>query len=216
MRASSTCTPASARRSASSSRRCLLISRGVAAQRELAFLVLVVGIAGGHRAQRRFGLDVHEAFVVVDVEHGLGRIDHLPDDDRRDLDRVAVEVVDLELAALEVAHALADLLLGVEGVVPAQAVLVDRADVLAEQAQHRGLVGLDHVEAEQAEERQAAEQQAADGHAGRQGVGLRTSLKNSEAPTSRRPAARAGTGMPGGERTGVLFHGSLRPGGRRK
>src|SRR3546814_3887234 len=78
---------------------------GVAAQRDLAFLVLVVGIAGRHRAQRGLGLDVDEAFVVVDVVDRFGRIDHLPHDHRRDLDRAAVELVDLEPAALEVAHA---------------------------------------------------------------------------------------------------------------
>src|SRR3546814_5368225 len=50
---------------------------GVAAQRDLAFLVLVVGIADRHRAQRGLGLDVDEAFVVVDVVDRFGRIDHL-------------------------------------------------------------------------------------------------------------------------------------------
>ena len=87
----------------------------MAAQGDLAFLVLVVGIAGGHRAQRRFGLDVHEALVVVDVVDRLGRIHDLPHDHRGDLDRAAVEVVDLELAALEVAHAQADLRLAKKG-----------------------------------------------------------------------------------------------------
>ena len=141
MRASSTCTPASARRSEfvlqvlRRSRSAWLRSG------DLAFLVLVVWIARRHRAQRGFGLDVDETLVVVDVVDRLGRIHHLPDDHRGDLDRRTVEFVDLELAALEVAHALADLALGVEGVVPAQAVLSHRADVLAEQAEHRRLVG---------------------------------------------------------------------------
>src|SRR5690606_3486159 len=94
--------------------------RCVAAQGDAAVLVLVVGIAAGHGADGGFGLDVHEALVVVDVVDGLGRIHDPPDHHRGDLDRAAVQLVDLELARLEVAHAQADLAGGVEGVVPAQ------------------------------------------------------------------------------------------------
>uniref|UniRef100_A0A914YKD6 Uncharacterized protein n=1 Tax=Panagrolaimus superbus TaxID=310955 RepID=A0A914YKD6_9BILA len=147
---------------------------GMAAQGQLAILMLVVRIAGGHRAQRRFGLDVHEALVVVHVVDRFGGIDHLPDDHRGDLDRAAVQLVDLQLAALEVAHALADPALGKEGVVPAQAVVLHRAHVLAEQAQYRRLVGLDGVQAGQDEHAQR-HQQGAQQHqqqVGRAGSGL--------------------------------------------
>ena len=63
----------------------------VAAQRRLPVVVRVVRIALRHLAQRGFGLDLHEVFVVVDAEHGFGRVDHLPDDDGGDLDRIAVD-----------------------------------------------------------------------------------------------------------------------------
>src|ERR1043166_986866 len=56
-------------------------------------------------AEGGFRLDVDEMLVIVDVEDGFERLDDAPDDDGRDLDRVAVVIVDLELAALEVAHA---------------------------------------------------------------------------------------------------------------
>ena len=68
--------------------------------------------SGGQGAHRRFRLDVDETLVVVDVVDGFGGVYYLPDDDRGDLDRAAVQFVDLELAALEVAHARADFLLG--------------------------------------------------------------------------------------------------------
>ena len=78
------------------------------AQRHLAFQVGVVGIRGGQRAHRAFALHVDVVFVVVDVEDGFGGLDHAPDDHGGDLDRVAVLVVDLELAAFEIAHAQRD------------------------------------------------------------------------------------------------------------
>jgi hypothetical protein len=65
----------------------------------------VVRIAGGHLAQRGFRLHVHEILVVIDLEHGLGGVVHLPDHHGGDLDRRALQVVDLELAGFEVAHA---------------------------------------------------------------------------------------------------------------
>ena len=93
----------------------------VAAQRGRARVVRVVGVARGGLAQRRLGLDVDEVLVVVDLEHGFGGVHHLPHHHGADFDRAAVQVVDLELAAFEVAHAQADLLGRIEGVVPAQA-----------------------------------------------------------------------------------------------
>ena len=62
---------------------------GVAAQRDLALDVRVVGIRRGQIAHRRLGLDLDEVLVVVDLEQRLRRVDHAPDDHRRDLDRVA-------------------------------------------------------------------------------------------------------------------------------
>ena len=52
--------------------------------------------------QRRLGLHADEVDVVVDREHRLRGVGHLPDDDRGDLDRVAVGVVDLQVVGLEV------------------------------------------------------------------------------------------------------------------
>ena len=94
---------------------------GVAAQRHLRLVVRVVGVAGRQVAQRRLGLHLDVVVVVVHLEDRLGGVDDPPDDDRGDLDRVAVVVVDLEVRALEVADAQRDPLLGVERVGPAQA-----------------------------------------------------------------------------------------------
>ena len=72
--------------------------RGMTAQRNLAILVLVVRVAGGHRAQCGFRLDVHETFVVIHVVNRLGTVLHLPDNHGGNFNRAAVELVDLELA----------------------------------------------------------------------------------------------------------------------
>jgi hypothetical protein len=76
---------------------------GVAAQRGVLIVVRVVRVAGGEIAQRRFALDVDVVVVVVDLEERFGGVDDTPDDDGGDLDRVALEVVDLEPRALEIA-----------------------------------------------------------------------------------------------------------------
>ena len=51
----------------------------------------------GQGPHRCLALHVDVVLVVVDLEDRLGRVDDAPDDDRGDLDRVAVVVVHLEL-----------------------------------------------------------------------------------------------------------------------
>ena len=46
---------------------------GVAAQRHLLMLEIVIGIAGADRADRAFDLDLDELHVIGDVEQGLRR-----------------------------------------------------------------------------------------------------------------------------------------------
>src|SRR5574337_273082 len=123
----------------------------VAAQRRFAVLVRVVRVALRHLPQRRLALNMHVILVVVDAEHRLGGVQYLPDHHRGDLDRVAVVVVDLQLAALEIAYAQRNALLGVERIGPAQPLLAHRAGVPAEQLQHQPLVRRDLEEALQHE-----------------------------------------------------------------
>ena len=75
-----------------------------APQRLFARLGIVVRVAGGDVAQRGLGLNPDEVFRVLDREGSLGGVGDLPDNDRRDRDRVTVSVVDLELVGLEVVH----------------------------------------------------------------------------------------------------------------
>ena len=103
MRASITSTPAFARRAWISALSSFADLVRVGAQRDVALLVRVVRVRRGQVAERGLALDVDEVLVVVHLEQRLGRVHDPPDDDRRDLDRVAVVVVDLELGALEVA-----------------------------------------------------------------------------------------------------------------
>ena len=113
------------------------------AQRRLGVVVRVVRVAGGEVAQRRLALDVDEVLVVVHLEAGFGRLDDAPDDHRGNLDRVPLDVVHLQAAALEVPDAQGDPALRVEGVGPAEALHLDRAHVAAEQLQDLGFVGVD-------------------------------------------------------------------------
>ena len=118
------------------------ISTGFDAQRDVALVVRVVRMRRGEIAQRGLGLDVDEVLVVVDLEQRLGGVGDLPDDDRGDLDRVAVVVVHLELGGLEVADADRHLWSLRERIDPSQAVIVHRPVVLAEQHHDACLVGL--------------------------------------------------------------------------
>ena len=124
----------------------------VAAQRDLILFVRVVLVARRQVAHRRFGLHLDEVLIVVDLEHRFGGVDHAPDDDRGDLDRVAFEVVDLQARALEVAHAERNALLGVERVRPAQPGVLHGADVVAEQLQDAALVRVDDEQSGSEEE----------------------------------------------------------------
>ena len=107
----------------------------------------VVGIAAGDVTNGGFGLDRDELLEVVDVEDGAGGVLDLPHDDRGDLDGVAVRVVDLRLAGLEVADPGRDPAAGVERVHPAQSRFPECARVgAAEQLQHARLVRFDQHE----------------------------------------------------------------------
>ena len=92
-----------------------------------------------------------ELRVVVDLEERLGGVGHAPDHDCRDLDRIAVAVVDLELLALEVAHLDRDARAAGERVDPPEALLLEAAGVTAEQHQRACLVGVHHRQAFPAE-----------------------------------------------------------------
>ena len=125
-------------------------------------LVRVIRIARGRIAQRRFALDVDVVFVVVHLERRLRGFHDAPHDDRGDVDRVALAVVDLQLAALEVPHPQRQLPLLVKRICVAQAADLCRADIVAEQLQHLRLVRRhheeplqqEHPEGEQADRRQ--------------------------------------------------------------
>ena len=119
----------------------------VGAERDLVVTMGVVRVRGREVPEGRLGLDVHEVLVVVDLEQRLRRVGHLPDDDGRDLDRVAVLVVDLELGGLEVADADGDPAPLGERVHPMEALGMDGAPVVAEQDQGAGLVRIHGREA---------------------------------------------------------------------
>ncbi len=78
---------------------------GVAAQGDLflSMLALIIGVRGGQVADGGFALNGYELLVIIDIEHGFGGIFHAPDDDGRNLNRVAALVVDLEFIAIHVA-----------------------------------------------------------------------------------------------------------------
>ena len=97
-------------------------------------------------AQGRLGLDADEVEVVVDGVQRARGVGDLPDDDRGDLDGVAVGVVDLQVVRLEVPHADADVAAVGEGKDPRQAGAADGADVAAEEPHDPGLAGLDDDE----------------------------------------------------------------------
>src|SRR5262245_62653354 len=65
----------------------------------------IVRIARRQIAHGRFTLHVNKMLIIVDLEDRFRRFNYTPYHDRRDLDRIAVLVVHLEFAALEVADA---------------------------------------------------------------------------------------------------------------
>ncbi len=77
----------------------------VSAQRLVSLDVGVVGILRREIAHCRFGLHLDVVLVVLDLERGFGGLDHTPDDDGGDFDRIALVVVHLDLLTLEVADA---------------------------------------------------------------------------------------------------------------
>ena len=122
---------------------------GMATQRNLALFMLVIRIRGGHGAQGGFRLDVHKAFVIIDVKYSFCRIDNTPYHDGRDFNRTALQIVDLQLARFKVARAQRDFLFAVKGIVPAQTLLLHGPHVLAEQTEYGSLVRFDHIQADQ-------------------------------------------------------------------
>ena len=141
---------------------------GAAAERDLVgvvLLALVVVVARGHVAQRRFALHAHEVLEVVDVEERLRRVLHAPDDHGRDLDGVAALVVHLERLDVVVARAHAHLLAQVPGEGPAKARRALGADVVPEEREHGALVGLQREEAGHHEGDEEAADQQRDGRA---------------------------------------------------
>ncbi len=141
---------------------------GVGPQGLRVLVVGVVGVVGGQLADGRLALDGHEVLIALDVEDGLGRIDDVPDDDGGDLDRVAQGVVDLDRLAVEVEDAQGHLLLDDEGIGPEEAGRPGGADVLAEEGEDLGLVGVDEEEAAEGHEDEDASEDG-DDHPGSSG-----------------------------------------------
>ena len=119
----------------------------IAAKRDFEMFEIVIGIARADGADRGFDLDPDELLVIVDVEQRLGGVDHAPHDLRRHLDRVAAQVVDLDLVGNEVVGADRQFLAHHPRQHPAQPGRAVGALIVAEQGDRRGLVGLQHVEA---------------------------------------------------------------------
>ncbi len=105
MRASTTCTPAFARRSWISLLQLGGGFRNVAAQAHLTGYVGIVGVGRGHGAQRGFALHLHEVFVAVHLEDCFGCVHYLPDDYGCDFDRIAIEIIHFQLGGFEISHA---------------------------------------------------------------------------------------------------------------
>ena len=90
---------------------------------------------------------MHEVFVVVDVEDSFERLDDAPDDHGGDFDGIAIALVDLQLRALEVAHAQRELAPRRQRVDPPESGALDGALVDAEQRDDRRFVRVDDREA---------------------------------------------------------------------
>jgi hypothetical protein len=117
---------------------------------------------------RFLGLHLDEVLVVVDLEDRFRGVDDAPDDHGGDLDRVALEVVDLQPRALEIADPKRDTLLRVQRVRPAQARHFGGPDVVAEELEDLAFVRVDDEEPdeeEQVEDDRQAERDDAPGRA---------------------------------------------------
>ena len=76
-----------------------------AAKRDLVGIAVVVQVAACDVPDAGFALDANVAVVAVHVEDRLGGVLDSPDDDDRNLDRIAPLVIHLELFPVQVAHA---------------------------------------------------------------------------------------------------------------
>ena len=150
-------TPAEATRAAISADRRSVISSALPRSDSWPASTRVVGIAGGDVPDRGLGLGRHELDEVVHRVQRQGGVVDLPHDHGRDLDRVAVGVVDLGQRGLVVADPGGYAAPDRERVDPAQAGFPDRAVVAAEQLHDAGLTGDDLEEAAQGQ--RAREQQ---------------------------------------------------------
>jgi hypothetical protein len=123
-------------------------------------VALVVGVAAGEVADGGLALRLDERLVGLDVEERLRGVAHLPDDDGRDVDRVADEVVDLERLAVERVRAQRDLALGGERVRPPEAGAALGAAVGPEEDEDAGVVRADDEEAAEDEDERDEEPEA--------------------------------------------------------
>ena len=152
---SSTVIPATARRACSSVRSSAADLVVIAAQGHFLVLEIVIGIARADGADRGLDLDAHELLVIVDVEQGLGGVDHAPHDLRRHFDRVAAQIVDLDPLGNEIVGAHRQLVAHQPRQDPAQARRAVGPGISAEQGDRRGLIGLQHVETDRRRSRTA-------------------------------------------------------------
>ncbi|MNY77678.1 hypothetical protein D3C86_2176610 [compost metagenome] len=55
-------------------------------------------------AQRRLTLNLHKGHVFIDIEQCLSRVDDFKNNHSRNLNRIPLNIVNLKLDAVEVAH----------------------------------------------------------------------------------------------------------------
>ncbi len=140
-------TPADATRAAISADRRSVISSALPRSDSWLASLRVVGVTGRDVPDRGLGLGRHELDELVHRVESQRRVVDLPDDHGRDLDRVAVGVVDLGQRRFVVADPGRHPAALRERVDPAQAGFPDRAGVPAEQLDHTGFTGDDLEEA---------------------------------------------------------------------
>ena len=133
----------------------------VRAQGLLPFDVGIVGVLRGQVANGRFALHLHVVLVVVHLERRFGGLGHAPHDNGRDLDRITLVIVDLDLRAFEVPDPQRHALAAEQGIRPVEAVRLHRAGVLAEELKHAGFVGIDREAPEEHEGREGQEHHVA-------------------------------------------------------
>lgn len=99
-----------------------------AKRRPLVFNI-VVGVLASDMPDGRLGSDFDKFLIVLDVESCPGGVKDLPADDRRDLDRVADRIVDLEYVRVECSDPQRNLLALGKRIDPAKPVLAHRSDI---------------------------------------------------------------------------------------